>query len=198
MSRLKALTGVFLAVFFTACSGVEVQVWETDKFVAGNYHTYSWRSEAFSNSFYSKDPVYLIDPILRELVDKKLRERGYKLLARGGDFTVDYIYAPGIRIGVSSDAADVLSPRAGVRPNTQISQAERDNAIALAGVKETRNIALQINDGETGLEVWRAVITKFVTNVNETNSERLEKALRSGVVKAFKDLPSSKVAGPGW
>lgn len=190
MSQLKALAGVFLAVFLTACSGVEVQVWETDKFAAGNFHSYSWRSEAFTNNFYSRDPVYLIDPVLRKLVDKELRERGYQLVARNGDFTVDYIYAPGIRMGVAADTADVLSPRAGVRPNTTISQAERDNAIALAGVRETRNIAIQINDGETGLEVWRAVITKFVANVNEPDSERLEKALESGVVKAFRDLPS--------
>ena len=189
MSQLKALAGVFLAVFLSACSGVEVQVWETDKFSAGKFHSYSWRSEAFTNSFYSKDPVYLIDPVLRKLVDKELQERGYKLVARSSDFTIDYIYAPGIRIGVASDTADVLSPRAGVRPNTTISQAERDNAIALAGVKETRNIVLQINSGETGLEVWRAVITKFVANVNEPDSQRLEKALRSGVVTAFKDLP---------
>lgn len=190
MSQLKALAGVFLAVFLTACSGVEVQVWETDKFTAGNFHTYSWRSEAFTNNFYSTDPVYLIDPLLRKLVDKELRERGYQLVPRSGDFSIDYIYAPGIRIGVASDTADVLSPRAGVRPNTTISQAERDNAIALAGVRETRDISLQINDGNTGLEVWRAVITKFVANVNEPDSKRLEKALRSGVVTAFKDLPS--------
>jgi hypothetical protein len=189
MSHLKALAGVFLAVFLSACSGVEVQVWETGKFSAGKFHSYSWRSEAFTNSFYSRDPVYLIDPVLRKLVDKELRERGYKLVARSGDFTIDYIYAPGIRMGVASDTADVLSPRAGVRPNTRISQAERDNAIALAGVKETRNIVLQINDGSTGLEIWRAVITKFVANVNEPDSARLEKALRSGVVTAFKDLP---------
>jgi len=189
MSQLKPLAGVFLAVFLTACSGVEVQVWETDKFSAGNFHTYSWRSEAFTHSFYSKDPVYLIDPVLRKLIDKELRERGYQLVARSGDFTIDYVYAPGIRIGVASDTADVLSPRAGVRPNTTISQAERDNAIALAGVRETRNISLQINDAKTGLEVWRAVITKFVANVNESDSERLEKALRSGVVTAFKGLP---------
>ena len=192
MSQLKALAGVFLAVFLSACSGVEVQVWETDKFSAGNFHSYSWRSEAFTNSFYSQDPVYLIDPVLRKLVDKELRERGYKLVPRSGDFTVDYIYAPGIRIGVASYTADVLSPRAGVRPNTQISQAERDNAIALAGVKETRNIAIQINDGATGLEVWRAVITKFVANVNEPDNERLEKALRSGIVTAFKDFPPAR------
>ena len=197
MSQLKALAGVFLAVFLSACSGVEVQVTDTGKFAAGNFHTYSWRSEAFTNSFYSKDPVYLIDPVLRKLVDRELRERGYKLVARGGDFTIDYTYAPGIRMGVASDAADVLSPRAGVRPNTRISQAERDNAIALAGVKVTRNIALLINSGETGLEIWRAVITKFVANVNEPDSQRMEKALRSGLVTAFKDLPSSQVPNPG-
>ena len=189
MSLPRALTAVFLIAFLTACSGVEVQVWPSDEFAAGNFQTYSWRSEAFTNSFYSKDPVYLIDPLLRKLVNTELRERGYQLVSRQGDFTIDYVYAPGIRIGVAADTADVLSPRAGVRPNTTISQAERDNAIALAGVRETRDIAIQINSGATGREVWRAVITKFVTNVNEPDSKRLEKALRSGVAKALRDLP---------
>ena len=76
-----------------------------------------------------------------------------------------------------------------MRPNTNISGAERDNAIALSGVKETRNIALQVNDGETGLEIWRAVITKFVANANEPDSSRTRSALKSGVSRAFRDLP---------
>jgi hypothetical protein len=190
MSSLKALTGLFLLAVLAACSGVEVQVGDPAKFAAGNFKTYSWRSEPFTNSFYSKDPVYIIDPVLRRIVNQQLIERGFQKVARGGDFTVDYTYAPGMRIGVRSDAADNLSPRAGVRPNTTISQAERDNAIALSGVRETRDIALQINDGRSGLEIWQAVITKFVTNVNEPDKGRLKKALKSGLVTAMRDLPA--------
>ena len=83
------------------------------------------------------------------------------------------------------------TPRAGVRPNANISQAERDNAIALSGVKETRNIALQINDLGTGKEVFRAVITKIVANANKPEKSRTRSILKAGVNRAFRELPDA-------
>lgn len=184
-----ALATTLLACLLAACASVEVDVWDPKEFAAGNFQTFSWRSEPFSSEFYVRDPIYVIDPILREIVDAELAKMGYRLVPRGGDFTIDYIYAPGIRLGAPSDAASFVSPRAGVRPNASISQAERDNAIALAGVKETRNIALQINNGETGREVWRAVITKIVANANQPDRSRTRSTLTTGVRRAFRDLP---------
>ncbi|MEP5763759.1 MAG: hypothetical protein ABJ308_04165, partial [Halieaceae bacterium] len=121
-----------------------------------------------------------------------LQALGFQRIPRNGDFTVDYIYAPGVRLGAATETASNIAPRAGVRPNTNISQAERDNAIALAGVKETRNIAVQINDGQTGREVWRAVLTKIVADANEVDKSRLRSALNSGLKKAFRDLPPAR------
>ena len=184
-----ALATALLTCLLAACASVEVDVWDSKEFAAGNFQTYSWRSEPFSSEFYLRDPIYVIDPILRDIVDAELAKMGYRLVPRGGDFTIDYIYAPGIRLGAPSDAASFVSPRAGVRPNTTISQAERDNAIALSGVKETRNIALQINDGETGREVWRAVITKIVANANQPDKSRTRSTLATGIRRAFRDLP---------
>lgn len=189
MRHCKMLATTALAFLLTACASVEVDVWDSRKFAAGNFQTYSWRSEPFSSELYYRDPIYLIDPILREQVDKELGNLGYRLIPRGGDFTIDYIYAPGVRLGAPSESASNIAPRAGVRPNTGISQAERDNAIALAGVKETRNIALQINSGETGQEVWRAVMTKIVADVNEVDRSGARRSLGSGVRRAFRDLP---------
>ncbi len=189
MSHLKSLAAVLLAMLVVACSGIEVEVGDPSQFAAGNFKTYSWRSEPFKNFAYSRDPVYLIDPILRELVDTELQGKGFRQVPRSGDFTIDYIYAPGLLKGAPSELTSNVAPRAGVRPNTNISGAERDNAIALSGVKETRNIALQVNDGKTGLEIWRAVITKFVANANEPDSSRTRSALKSGVSRAFRDLP---------
>lgn len=180
---------LLLAALLTACAGVEVDTWDTGKFAAGNFKTYSWRSEPFSKQVYFRDPIYVIDPILREQVDKQLLGLGYRSVPRGGDFTVDYIYAPGVRLGAPSSAASNISPRAGVRPNTTISQAERDNAIALSGVKETANVAIQLNHGQTGQEVWRAVITKIVANVNEMDADRARSTLGSGVRSAFSGFP---------
>ena len=66
---------------------------------------------------------------------------------------------------------------------------QSEDAIALSGVKETRNIALQINDGETGREVWRAVITKIVANANQPDKSRTRSTLSRGVRRAFQELP---------
>jgi hypothetical protein len=189
MRHCKMLATSALAFLLSACASVEVDVWDPQEFAAANFQTYSWRSEPFSSDVYFRDPIYVIDPILRAQVDEQLAGLGYRLIPRGGDFTIDYIYAPGLRLGAPSESASNISPRAGVRPNTSISQAERDNAIALAGVKETRNIALQINNGKTGHEVWRAVITKIVADVNEVDRSSARRALGSGVKRAFRDLP---------
>lgn len=188
----KTLYTVAVACLLSACAGIEVDVWDPSQFAAGNYRTYSWRSEPFSSGFFTRDPIYVIDPVLREVVNTELTKKGYQEVARGGDFSIDYIFAPGVRLGAPSEQTSNIAPRAGVRPNTNISQAERDNAIALSGVKETRNIALQINDAKSGREVWRAVITKIVANANEPDRDRTRRILKSGVSKALKDLP-----GPG-
>ncbi len=171
------------------CASVEVDVWDSQEFAGSNFKTFSWRSEPFSSDFYFRDPIYVIDPILRELVDEELTARGYQRVARGGDFTIDYIYAPGVRFGAPTAANSNIAPRAGVRPNATISQAERDNAIALSGVKATRNIALQINDGQTNREIWRAVLTKIIADANSPDVDRTRRTLGSGVRRAFDQLP---------
>jgi hypothetical protein len=186
------LATLFAACLLSACSSLEVDVWDPSQFAAGQFQTYSWRSEPFSDGFFTRDPVYIIDPILREVVDEELAKRGFQRQVRNGDFTIDYIFAPGVRLGAPTEQASNIAPRAGVRPNTNISQAERDNAIALSGVKDTHNIALQINDGETGREVWRGVITKIVANANQPDKNRARTQLRRGVSRAFKDLPDAQ------
>ena len=187
----SVLCTLAIACLLGACASVEVDVWDPSRFTAGNYGSYSWRSEPFSDGFFARDPIYVIDPILRQVVDEELAARGYRRVERNGDFSIDYIFAPGLRLGAPSEQASNIAPRAGVRPNTDISQAERDNAIALSGVKETRNIALQVNDGKSGHEVWRAVITKIVANANTPNKSETRRALRSGVRRAFRDLPDA-------
>jgi hypothetical protein len=178
-----------LAGLLAGCASVEVDVWDSQEFAGQGFQTYSWRSEPFSSDFYLRDPIYVIDPILREAVDKELAARGYRRVPRGGDFTIDYIYAPGVRLGAPTEATDNITPRAAIRPNTTISQAERDNAIALSGVKETRNIALQINDGNTNREIWRAVLTKIIADANSPDRNRTRRILGGGVRRAFSQLP---------
>jgi hypothetical protein len=58
-------------------------------------------------------------------------------------------------------------------------------------VKETRNIALQFNDGQSGLQLWRVLITKFATDANQPEKARVRSALESGVKKGFRELPAA-------
>jgi hypothetical protein len=192
MSQLKLITSLLFATALAACSGIEVSVTPGEDFAAGQYSTYSWRSEPFQNVYHSQDAIYVIDPILRKIVDADLKAKGYQLVAGKGDMTIDYIYAPGLLPGAPNETADFLSPRAGVRPNNNVSQAERDNAVALSGVKETRNVTLQLNSGKTGRGIWAATITKMVADVNKTGKSRTRKALESGVKEAFKEMPPAR------
>ncbi len=188
MRPITATLSLLLLSLLAACSGVEVKVGDLSAFNGSNASTYSWRTEPFSNNSYSRDPIYVIDPILRDIVDRELQSKGFERVPRGGDFNVDYIYAPGFRMGAESDLTSNVAPRAGVRPNTQVSQAERDNAIALSGVRETRNVRISFNDGQSGLEVWNAIITKLTSNVNEAQPDQIRSALNAGIKKAFADL----------
>ena len=197
MRPFKCLASLVLVTLLTACSSVEVKIWPSDKFAAGNFQTYSWRTEPFVNTALSRDPIYVVDPILREVLDAELQARGFRLVPRGGDFTVDYTYAPGWVQGAESEATSNISPRAGVRPNTRISGAERDNAIALSGVRETRNITLQFKQGDSNVEVWRATMMKIASDVNEIDRERLRRALQSGIPRALEGLPSAGQANAG-
>ncbi len=180
---------LLLGLLLAACSDIETRPAETETFAAGHYRYYSWRSEPPENMGSSQDPVYLIDPIVRRQVDKNLAEKGYVLDPARAQFSVDYIYAPGLRMGELSSEASNITPYPSVTPNRQVNQAVVDNAYALAGVKETSNIALQFNDVTTKREVWQVVITKIVDNVNKIDMKVMKDSLREGIRKALEPLP---------
>lgn len=188
MSPLKTVVSALLLALLGACSGLEYDVWPTDNFAAGRYQTYSWRSEPFQNTTGSADLIYRLDPIVRRETDQLLQAKGYTRIDRSGSFTIDYIFAPGLRLGVMGEDASNISARIGIRPNSAVSQAQRDNAIALgSGVKETHNLALQINDGQSGKEVWRGVVSKISQDnsgsANRSNNSAISKGLRNMIAK---------------
>jgi hypothetical protein len=191
MNSLKLCATALATLLLVACSGVEIEAWEPTQFAAGNYQTYSWRSEPIVNTVGSRDIIYKLDPIVRKETDRVLQAKGYRRVEWDGDFTVDYIYAPGLRAGVAGEATSNISPRAGVRPNTTMSGAERDNAIALSGVKETHNLALQFNDGKTRLEVWRGVLTKIAQDLSGENIDATRRKIGSGVNQMTATLPKA-------
>lgn len=178
-----------LALTIAACSGVETRPAPTEQFAKGNYKYYQWRSKPLDNRTHSSDRIYLMDPIVRRELDANLRSKGYILDPSKAQFSVDYLQAPGLRIGEKSSDASNISPYPSVVANRQIDGASVDNAHALGGVKETSNIAIQFNDMSSKQEVWQVIITKFVENVNQVDTQRLDKNLTRGIAKGLDTLP---------
>lgn len=191
MRASSAIALLATLILIAACSGVETRPTDTATFEAGNYTYYKWRSEPLSNAAGSTDPIYAIDPILRKEVNAELASKGYVLDADRAQFSVDYIFAQGLRMGEKGSEASNLSTYPGVIPNRNVDQASVDNAYALGGVKETSNIALQFNDESRKEEVWRVIVTKIVENTNTAEYRKLEANVRGAVRQGLRPLPSA-------
>ena len=192
MGITRILTTLLLTLAVAACSGIETRPGDVESFAAGDYKYYKWRSPPLENTAGSKDPVYLMDPILRRQVDAGLSAKGYVLDPERAQFTVDYIAASGLRLGQRSEEAYNIHPYPTVTANRQVNQAVVDNAYALGGVKETNNIALQFNDIRTNQEVWQVIITKIVENVNKVDLKEMKSGLKKGVSQALSPLPDAR------
>jgi hypothetical protein len=191
-ASIYVLSCAFLALTITACSGVEVRPADVEEFAAENYHYYSWRSGPLENTASSRDPLYRLDPLLRDAINAALQEKGYKEDTARAQFSVDYIFAEGTRDGVKGAEASNLSTHPGVVPDRNIDQASIDNAYALGGLKETRNIGIQLNDVERNAEVWRVIITKLVDDANTAPNASLAKSINSAIAKGIKPLPPAQ------
>ena len=189
MRFITILAGILA---LAACSGIETRPAPMDTFAAGNYKYYYWRSDPLPNAANSQDPMYIMDPILRSAVNADLAKKGYILDKERAQFSVDYVYASGLRMGERSAEASNITPYPSVNPNRQLNQAVADNAYALGGVKETSNIALQFNDTTSKKEVWHVIITKIVENVNKVDKSDMRDSLKRGIRDALDPLPPAK------
>jgi hypothetical protein len=185
------LASGLLSLALAACSGVEIRPKPVDKFAAGDYQYYRWRTQPLQNTANSSDPVYSMDPIMRREVNRGLQSKGYILDKERAQFSVDYRYATGMRDGAVSRETSNVTPYPTVVPNRQVNQAVVDNSIALGGVQETSNIALQFNDVADNKEVWQVIITKIVENVNRIDTTELNDNLKKAVGQALKPLPAA-------
>jgi len=185
------LATALLSLAVTACSGVEIKPAETDTFAAGQYRYYKWRSDPLENTINSTDAIYVVDPIMRREVNSALQGKGYIADPERAQFSVDYLYATGLREGAKSEQASNITPYPSVTPNRQVNQAIVDNAHALGGLQETSNIALQFNDSKSRGEVWQVVITKVVENANSIDTGKLADTLSKAIKKALEELPDA-------
>jgi hypothetical protein len=183
------LACTLLALVVAACSGVHVQSTAIDSFAAGNYHYYAWRTEPLPQEARTADALYTIDPVLRQTVDAILHSRGYVLDPQRAQFTVDYLYVTEMVQGERSELASNISHIPRIMPNRQVDQASVDNAIALGGVKETKNIVLQFRDRGTNREVWQVIMTIIVEDNNSTDTSRLDDNLENLLARALRPLP---------
>ena len=189
--RVNRAALLALCALLAACSGVESRPDATDTFAAANYQYYSWLTKPLANTANSQDAVYAIDPLVRRAIDRELRSKGYQLNSEKAQFSVDYRYAQGTRVGEVGGDASNLSAYPGVVPNRNMDGASVDNAYALAGVKVTSNIGIQINDIASNKEVWRVVITKIVENVNSFDATKADKTVTRAVKEGLRTLPSA-------
>lgn len=180
-----------MSLVLVGCSGIDIQQSGIEKFSAGNYHYYKWRTEPLPTDSRSSDPIYTLDPVIRREVDADLQRKGYVLDNGLAQFTVDYRYANGMLQGERSQLASNITPYPSVTPNRQVNQATVDNAIALGGVKETNYLVLQFNDLSSNREVWQATLTKVIENANNIDSSRLDENLKTYLTRALKPLPSA-------
>ena len=191
MRITNILAYAILSLTVLGCSGVEIQPADTDRFIAGNYLYYQWRTDALPSDVRSSDPAYAIDPVMRRDVNADLQSKGYVLNPERAQFTVGYILMNGMVQGATSDLASNISPYPRVTPNRQIDQASVDNAIALGGVKETNNIILQFNDKTSNQEVWHVTLTKIVEDANSVDTSRINDNLTQYLKRALKSLPQA-------
>ena len=191
MRNTLILAYIMMSLLLVGCSGVDIQQSGIEKFSAGNYHYYKWRTEPLPTVSRSTDPVYALDPLIRREVDADLQRKGYVLDNGLAQFSVDYLYVSGMLQGERSELASNITPYPSVTPNRQVDQATVDNAIALGGVKATNNLILQFNDMASNQEVWQATLTKVIENANNIDSSRLDQNLKAYLARALKRLPAA-------
>jgi hypothetical protein len=192
MTTAKRSLAAILLLALAACSSIEITTSPVEPFAEGNYTYYKWRTDPLPQDTGSSDAYYALDPVMRRQLDAALGAKGYRLDAEKAQFSVDYVYATGLIQGIESEQASNISHIPSVNPTRQVDGASVDNAIALAGLKETSNILIQFNDGASNEEVWRAVLTKIVENANQVDTTDLDEKLGKAVTRALKELPDAQ------
>ncbi|MEO0438677.1 MAG: DUF4136 domain-containing protein [Pseudomonadota bacterium] len=168
-----------------ACSGTEVIPDDVSRFKAAAVSDYAWRSEPLGEpKSYTHDRTYQADPIVRRVVDARLKELGYRLVERGqAEFLVEYLASQGVNAGLVSTQASGVYPYPGTSAtiNRLPDGASIDNAYALGGPVETGNLRLMFLTPDGSQLLWKVSVTAVIENVNRVDPQTVERALGKGL-----------------
>lgn len=180
MSRIAST--LLVSLLLIACSGVETIPDDTAGFVAAGHNSYAWRNEPLVASGFSNNRMYQVDPAIRNAVDQRLAELGYRLVSQDeAGFLVDYVAAAGFNDGQMARGGTNITPLPTGMINRQVNQAEMDNAYALSGLKEMGNVALVFLDNGSQDLIWKVRVSMVVENANEVDTKAVRRAMRQGL-----------------
>lgn len=190
----KGWLGLLLMPLLIACSGIQIDSAPLDRFNEGGYQSYSWRTAALETHSGDTDTLSIIDPALRTAVNDVLSTKGYRQVASGGDFVIDYQFRAALAQGeLNSTAREAENTSPYVDPNVvinrQVNQALLDNAYALSGPKAINSIVIQFSSGEKQRLIWTTSINKIVENVNRDNMDKMTAGINKAISRAFARLP---------
>ena len=165
-----------------ACSGVETIPGDTAAFVSTGYTNYGWRSDALTPTAYSKDPLYQADPAIRNAIEERMAELGYRLVAKNeAEFLVDYVAAAGVNEGLLESTSSNVTPYPSAMIGRQVDGASVDNAYALSADKQTGNLMLVFLDNKTSDPLWQVRVSSLIRDANEVNIGAVRQAIRQGL-----------------
>lgn len=183
MRRLApALLTACFSALLVACSGTETIPADTTEFVATGYKSYAWRSEPLKSTAYSKDKIYQADPAIREAVDTRMAELGYRRVPRdSAQFLVEYLAAAGVNAGIMESTASNVTAYPSATINRLPDGASVDNAYALGGAKETKNVVLVFVEHSSLELLWRVQISAIMQDANRVDPDAVKRAIRKGL-----------------
>jgi len=193
MDRLRIIILCVFVTLLSACTSVDIEPGSVDRFEQRQYSVYSWRTEPLPQGKHSTDPLYALDPVIRAEVDKDLAAKGYVKDRERAQFTVEYLYAVGIRDGAKPEQANNITPYPSATINRRVDQASVDNAIALGGVKETSNVILTFKERNGGEELWRASISQIVEDANKVDNQAIVSTITQSMERALSSVPKAPV-----
>lgn len=180
-----------LAVIVSGCGNVQIDRQSFEQFNEGNYQTYHWKLAPMKSLPNDRDRLAAIDTVLRAEIDARLASKGYRRLAKGGDFVINYEFKASFTDGELTTGTSRMKSIPPLVINREIDGAYQDNANALAGVKELKNILVTFEDSSDYGLVWAGAMSRVIENQNTMDMEDLHNDMHLAIERLLRGLPST-------